>query len=297
MINYMELSPDQLPEFKNLVCEIKGSSSNPANDAYQILHPTKEITLIAARNKPLKAQVFDLDMTIEPGEVLFLNKDVLYLIENQSDSSYYEITLPKRIISFWDNSYMQKNEVDPILEDKRIVWFLITPDTEDDRQVIHKIEELVDLYYSSSSYNLLYRLSVYTVMIFADILKIFPDLSDTLDNKMIPRILKVINYIEEHYSEPVTQTQLADIAGVRIAVLDHAFQEFVRCSPVKYLIRYRLYISTHLLKNTKDKVQEISHAVGFNAPSSYILQFKKEFGRTPKEYRAVYHKPRVLLTK
>lgn len=72
---------------------------------------------------------------------------------------------------------MQKNEVDPILEDKRIVWFLITPDTEDDRQVIHKIEELVDLYYSSSSYNLLYRLSVYTVMIFADILKysrIFP---------------------------------------------------------------------------------------------------------------------------
>lgn len=100
MINYMELSPDQLPEFKNLVCEIKGSSSNPANDAYQILHPTKEITLIAARNKPLKAQVFDLDMTIEPGEVLFLNKDVLYLIENQSDSSYYEVLFPKELSVF-----------------------------------------------------------------------------------------------------------------------------------------------------------------------------------------------------
>lgn len=287
---HLELSPEQIPEFARLVRTIKGSASDPANDAYQILHPTKEITLIVAEDTPLQVQVFGEEIDLQPREVLFLNRNVLYLVNNDMDGEYKEVILPKKIISFWSESYMEKNDVLPVIDDSRLVWFIINPMDEMDRRIIDRVHALCTLYGSTESSNLIYRLAVGIVSIYAELLSILPDVSDLHENKVVPKVIRVIEFIEHHYGDPLTQNQLAATAGVRIAVLDHAFQEYVHCSPIKYLIRYRLFKSTQLLKTTKMKVQDISHAVGFNAPSSFILQFKKEFGRTPKDYRASYNK-------
>jgi AraC-like DNA-binding protein len=285
---HLELSPEQIPEFSKLVQTVKGSPCDPVNDSYQILHPTRDVTLIATKETPLRVEVFGEEVDLNAGEVLFLNRDVLYLVHNPHQGEYYEVRLPKKIISFWSESYMERNDVLPVISDNRLLYFVVNPEDEQDAKIIENVHNLINLYYSNASSNLIYRLAVSVVSIYADLLAIMPDVSDLSENKTIPKVMRVVNFIEMHYGEPLTQTQLAATAGVRIAVLDHAFQEYVHCSPVKYLIRYRLFMSTHLLKTTRDKVQDISHDVGFNAPSSFILQFKKEFGRTPKDYRALY---------
>lgn len=287
---HSQVGPEQVSLMDTLVKKVAGSSNEPRNDAHQILHLTNEVMLVYASDGDLNIQVFDSEVTLKKNEVLFLNKNVLYLIDSQPDTTYYEISLPKKIISFWPDSYMEINDVLPIITDQRLTHFVISPEQNIDDQIIRDCNTLINLFYSNVSSNKIYSLAVGTVSIYCKLLSIMPDVSDIPLNNDRTKAIQVISFIQKEFSKPLTQTQLSQIVGTRIAVLDQIFNKYVHCSPIKYLIRYRLYQSTVLLKQTNQKVQEISKNVGFNAPSSFILQFKKEFGRTPKDYRAQYLK-------
>lgn len=95
------------------------------------------------------------------------------------------------------------------------------------------------------------------------------------------RIQKMLSYIYEHYSEPVSLEDIACAANISRSEAGRCFNRYMGCSPVEALIQYRLQTARRLLSDTTLTLQEISYSCGFNSVNYFSRQFKKIYGYTP----------------
>ena len=99
------------------------------------------------------------------------------------------------------------------------------------------------------------------------------------------RVQKMLDFIYTHYAEPVTFDQIAGAASVSRSEAARCFQEYMGCSPVNALIRYRLRTAHRMLHDTSLTVQEIAAACGFASAGYFARQFRKRYGCTPGSIR------------
>ena len=99
------------------------------------------------------------------------------------------------------------------------------------------------------------------------------------------RVQKRLDFIYTPYAEPVTFDQIAGAASVSRSEAARCFQEYMGCSPVNALIRYRLRTAHRLLHDTSLTVQEIAAACGFASAGYFARQFRKRYGCTPGSIR------------
>lgn len=98
-------------------------------------------------------------------------------------------------------------------------------------------------------------------------------------------IQKIKNYIDRHYDQPMTIEMLADKCYLSPSYLSKTFRSQVGMSPRQYLTSKRLEEARKLLCSTQLSIQEISMRAGFGDVNYFIQQFKKNYGKTPKQYK------------
>lgn len=99
------------------------------------------------------------------------------------------------------------------------------------------------------------------------------------------RVQKMLAYMYAHYAEPITFADIAAAASISRSEAARCFHEYMDCSPVHALIRYRLQTAHRLLHDTDLTVQEISMACGFRSTNYFGRQFRKIYGYTPGQAR------------
>ena len=92
-------------------------------------------------------------------------------------------------------------------------------------------------------------------------------------------------YIDEHFREPVTLTELAEAAHINKYYLAHIFNESYGVSPIQYMINRRIDECRNLLKTTDYSVAQIALFTGFSSQSYFAQCFRKLTGMRPGEYR------------
>ena len=95
----------------------------------------------------------------------------------------------------------------------------------------------------------------------------------------------MMQYIIDHYSEPITLNEIAESASVSIEECRRCFKDIIKETPVHYLVSYRVMMGMELLRTTDLDITDIAFRVGFNDSSYFIQAFKKKNGMTPKQYR------------
>ena len=110
---------------------------------------------------------------------------------------------------------------------------------------------------------------------------------DELPKTENTRIQKMLSYIREHYAEAVTLEEIARSANISRSEAGRCFNAYVGCSPVDALIQHRLQVVHRLIKDTTRSLQEISYSCGFNSVHYFSRQFRKTYGYTPGQYRAL----------
>ncbi|MEK4538008.1 bifunctional transcriptional activator/DNA repair enzyme AdaA [Peribacillus sp. FSL K6-1552] len=102
-------------------------------------------------------------------------------------------------------------------------------------------------------------------------------------------IEQITEWIEQHYSEPLTLNTLADISHGSPYHLQRLFKRVKGLSPTEYIQQLRLEKAIRMLESSEQPVTEIGLAVGFSSTPYFITLFKKNTGYTPSGYRKAYH--------
>ena len=102
-------------------------------------------------------------------------------------------------------------------------------------------------------------------------------------------IRSALEYVEEHYSEPITMQQLAKESNVNYYYFSRLFQQYTNQGFRDYLMKFRINKAVRMLLQTNESVTNIAIDCGFETISYFIKKFQEEMGVTPKNFRKQYY--------
>jgi transcriptional regulator GlxA family with amidase domain len=97
------------------------------------------------------------------------------------------------------------------------------------------------------------------------------------------RMRTVIRLVEVGSS--YVSRDLAERIGLTPSALRRRFKHETGVCFSDWLIEQRLQRAAHLLAESTLSIKEITHAVGYEHPSSFIRAFERRFMRSPSSYR------------
>lgn len=97
-----------------------------------------------------------------------------------------------------------------------------------------------------------------------------------------------VHFIGEHYTENITNRQLARLCGMSLRSLERHFLATYRATPHQYLRQLRVRISCRDLVYSQKTLAVVAGEVGFADHSHYTKEFRRVLGETPSAYRARY---------
>lgn len=100
---------------------------------------------------------------------------------------------------------------------------------------------------------------------------------------------QVQEYIDQHFSEPLTLQTLGDALHASPYYLSHVFKQVSGYSPMQYLTRRRIGEAQTLLVKTDLPIARIAEMVGYETQNYFNLQFSKHVGMPPRKFRQSLH--------
>jgi AraC-like DNA-binding protein len=97
------------------------------------------------------------------------------------------------------------------------------------------------------------------------------------------RILPSILYLEQHCTEPIDVTELAERSGMSVSGFRKLFRKYSGLSPMTYRNQLRIRRACDLLRVGDHNVSEVAEQTGFGSVYYFSRAFKKLTGHTPKE--------------
>jgi len=97
-------------------------------------------------------------------------------------------------------------------------------------------------------------------------------------------IREVLDYINNHYTQPIRIENLARSFGVSVSWLSHEFSRFTNRSVYDYVLYRRVMLARQQILGT-DSLNDIAYQCGFNDYSNFLRSFTKIVGISPSQYR------------
>lgn len=122
---------------------------------------------------------------------------------------------------------------------------------------------------------------------------IFDESQIEVTNKYELNFIKRVNDIvsSEYQSPKLNVNYLAEQMNMSRTNFYRKFVNIMEVTPKDFIVRYRIYKAIELIKKGEDNFGEISFLCGFSGQSNFTVQFKKEKGVSPLQYK------KSLLTK
>lgn len=109
------------------------------------------------------------------------------------------------------------------------------------------------------------------------------------------RVEKVRQYIDEHYSDQLKLADLAALVGMNPVSFSRFFHQRTGRTLSEYIVDIRLGHAARMLVDTSKTVSEICYECGFNNLSNFNRTFKARRNCTPRDFRAMYKKNKVVV--
>lgn len=103
-------------------------------------------------------------------------------------------------------------------------------------------------------------------------------------------ILKIQEYIEEHYTEKITVEELADKYAIGRRSIERRFKKATGHTIVEYIQRVKIEAAKRSFESSRKNINEVMYDVGYTDTKAFRQLFKKITGLTPIEYRNKYNK-------
>src|SRR3954471_16944838 len=101
-----------------------------------------------------------------------------------------------------------------------------------------------------------------------------------------PRISWIVTYMQQHAAEPMRVADLAARVNLSPSRFRALFVKQTTMAPAVYLQRLRLRRARLLIERTFLNVKEVMALVGYNDPSHFARDFRRQHGAPPSSFRA-----------
>ncbi|AHM56070.1 putative HTH-type transcriptional regulator [Peptoclostridium acidaminophilum DSM 3953] len=105
------------------------------------------------------------------------------------------------------------------------------------------------------------------------------------DDYLHQRFIRILEYLNKHYDERITLSELAKKEYISVYYLSRLFKSQMNIGFNKYLNLLRLDKSMYDLVNTSKSILEIAIDSGFASAKAYRTVFKENYDMSPNEYR------------
>ena len=117
------------------------------------------------------------------------------------------------------------------------------------------------------------------------------------DTRERARLARVLEWLNDHYAEPIGLDPLAALAHLSASQLQRLFKRSTRMSISDYVAQRRIGHACALLAQSDLPVARVGEAVGYAQPAYFARQFRAAKGRSPREYRQLFaHGPQRVPT-
>lgn len=116
------------------------------------------------------------------------------------------------------------------------------------------------------------------------------DIAEKSNVRMGSDMYRVLEYIDEHYRDDISEKQVAELANMSTTGFSRYFTKCMGVGFAGYIMQKRIQFALHLLMSGNKTVLEIALESGFNNTASFYKAFKKITGTNPTEYRETEEK-------
>lgn len=249
-------------------------------------HPDFELATAAAH--PLTYQVGQQHITLEAGDSIFLNGNILHRVRQLSGDrpDPLPIVLFSGAAIAPEHSSIHQKYIQPLAQCDCLP-FVVFRQADETHRDIHAL--LQDTYRRLHQRPPCYEMAVQRNLscLLEHLVCHFDQLPKATASRVQLRnqirLQKMLTYIYTHYAEHVTLQDIAAAAHISRSEAGRCFTAYLGCSPVEALIQYRLQAARRLLNEKDLTLQQISAACGFHSANYFSRKFRQTYGYAPRQ--------------
>ncbi|USD40277.1 AraC family transcriptional regulator [Vibrio sp. SCSIO 43135] len=109
--------------------------------------------------------------------------------------------------------------------------------------------------------------------------------ASTSASHRLNRIEQVLDYVDQHISQPISLELLAEKSCWSRWQLQRVFQTYTGKKVAQYVREQKLSHAAELVLGKQQRMLDIASACGFGSEIAFSRAFKKQFGLSPKQYQ------------
>lgn len=229
---------------------------------------------------------------VKKGDVLLLKSGTLYDMQSASDGDLAVLCFNFDYTQQYNNISLPVPPAKGELTADKIIEYVNFTDLEflnapvflsQMWRIEHELLEIISEYVHFHNFNTI-RISAIFISVLVQIVRQVT-LNNSNSQQSRKKTEKILKYIHEHYSEPLTNQYIASVFNYHPNYISQLILAETGLPTHKYLLRYRIHLAIGLLQSTDLSAQEISEKVGFNDYTHFLKYFKQFTGYTTSFFR------------
>ncbi|GHF83841.1 AraC-like DNA-binding protein [Amycolatopsis bartoniae] len=102
-----------------------------------------------------------------------------------------------------------------------------------------------------------------------------------LADSSLTHIARAVRWIRENYARPFRVEDAARISGMSVSAFHRNFQLVTAMTPIQFQKHIRLQTARLLLANRPNDITGVGHRVGYDNPSQFSREYRRQFGAPP----------------